>query len=41
MELTDTVPRWVKLQMLREKDGRWAVAEYEHDDPQRMIMNPR
>jgi hypothetical protein len=38
MELTDTVPRWVKLQMLREKDGRWTVANYEHDSPQRMIM---
>jgi hypothetical protein len=34
----DHVPRWVKLQLLREKDGRWAVAAYEHDDPQRMIM---
>jgi len=34
----DHVPRWVKLQLLREKDGRWAVAGYEHDDPQRMIM---
>jgi hypothetical protein len=32
-------PRRVKLHMLREKDGRWTVAEYEHDDPQRMIMN--
>jgi len=39
MELTDTVPRWVKLQMLRDKDGRWTIANYEHDDPQRMIMN--
>jgi hypothetical protein len=34
----DHVARWVKLHLLREKDGRWTVAEYEHDDPQRMIM---
>ena len=38
-EVTDTVPQWVRLHMLREKDGRWTVAEYEHDAPQRMIMN--
>jgi hypothetical protein len=25
--------------MLRESDGRWAVAQYEHDSPERMIMN--
>jgi hypothetical protein len=37
--VTTTVPRWIKLQMLREKDGRWTVESYEHDDPQRMIMN--
>jgi len=34
----DHVARWVKLHLLKEKDGRWTVAEYEHDDPQRMIM---
>jgi hypothetical protein len=38
-EVTDTVPRWVKLHLLREPDGRWTVAEYEHDNPQRMILN--
>jgi hypothetical protein len=37
-EVTDTVPRWVRLHMLREKDGRWTVVDYEHDDPQRMIL---
>jgi len=37
-EAEGTFPRWVKLHMLREKDGRWTVADYEHDDPQRMIM---
>jgi hypothetical protein len=34
----DHVARWVKLHFLLEKDGRWTVANYEHDDPQRMIM---
>src|SRR6476661_1585024 len=38
LEATGTYPRWVKLHMLREKDGRWTVVEYDHDDPQRMIM---
>jgi uncharacterized transporter YbjL len=37
-ELTDTIPRWIKLHLLREKEGRWTVVEYEHDSPQRMIM---
>ena len=35
----DHVAQWVRLQMLREKDGRWTVAEYEHDSPERMIVN--
>jgi hypothetical protein len=34
----DHVARWVKLHLLKEKHGRWTVVEYEHDDPQRMIM---
>ena len=37
-ELTDTVPRWVRLHMVRDKDGRWNVQDYEHDDPTRFIM---
>jgi len=32
-------PRWVRLQMIREKDGRWTVAEYEHDSPERMLFD--
>jgi hypothetical protein len=39
IEVTDTVPRWVRLHMLRETDGRWTVVDYEHDSPQRMILN--
>jgi uncharacterized membrane protein (Fun14 family) len=35
----DHVPRWVQLHLLRETDGRWTVADYKHDDPQRMIMD--
>jgi hypothetical protein len=37
-QLSDTVPRWVRLHLLQEKDGRWTVAEYEHDNPQRMLL---
>jgi hypothetical protein len=37
MEL-DHVAQWVQLHLLREKEGRWTVAEYELDAPQRMIM---
>lgn len=33
----DHVPRWVQLHLLRETDGRWTVAAYQHDDPQRMM----
>jgi hypothetical protein len=33
------IAQWVKLHMLREKDGRWTVADYEHDSPERMIVN--
>jgi len=36
----DHVARWVKLHLLQETDGRWTVVDYEHDDPQRMIMQP-
>lgn len=38
-ELTDTIPRWIKLQLVKNKDGRWRVIHYEHDDPQRMLMD--
>jgi hypothetical protein len=30
--------RWIKLEFVQDKDGRWKVENYEHDDPQRMIM---
>ena len=35
----DHIARWVKLHMLREQDGRWTVADFEHDSPERMIVN--
>jgi hypothetical protein len=37
-EVTDTIPRWVQLHMLREKDGRWTIVDYKHDSPERMIF---
>jgi hypothetical protein len=39
VEITSTVPRWVKLHLLLDKDKSWKVVDYEHDEPQRMIMN--
>jgi hypothetical protein len=40
MSFSDSnIPRWVKLHLVREKDGRWTVQEYEHDAPQRGFMN--
>ena len=40
MSFSDSnIPRWVKLHLVREKDGRWTVQEYEHDTPQRGFMN--
>jgi len=33
------IAQWVKLHMLREKDGRWTVADFEHDSPERMVVN--
>jgi hypothetical protein len=38
MEVSNTIPRWVRLNMVREKDGTWAVQNYEHDDPTRFMM---
>lgn len=40
MDLNDSnVARWVRLHFVKDKDGRWKVEDYQHDDPQRMIMN--
>ena len=39
LEISDaSIPRWVKLHLVREQDGRWAVQNYEHDAPQRMLL---
>jgi hypothetical protein len=39
LELNDSnVARWVQLHFVQDKDGRWKVEDYQHDDPQRMIM---
>jgi hypothetical protein len=37
-EVSDTVPRWVQLQLLREDDGRWTVSGYDHAPPQQMMF---
>jgi hypothetical protein len=40
ISFSDTnIPRWVKLHLVREKDGRWTVQEYEHAEPQRGLLN--
>jgi hypothetical protein len=31
--------RWVELHMVREKDGRWTVQSYKHDDPQHFMYH--
>jgi len=33
------IAQWVRLHMLREKDGRWNIADFEHDSPERMIVD--
>jgi hypothetical protein len=38
VEITDqAVRRWIRLHLVRENDGRWAVQDYEHDSPDRML----
>lgn len=32
--------RWIKLHFIQDKAGQWKVEDYDHDDPQRMIMQP-
>lgn len=36
-----TGARWIRLELVQDKDGQWKVENYEHDDPQRMIMKER
>ena len=35
------VPRWVRLHMVREKDGRWKVQDYEHAPPQQFMYSQK
>jgi hypothetical protein len=38
--ISDTqVPRWVRLHMVKETDGRWTVQDYQHAPPQQMMFN--
>ncbi|HYM86212.1 MAG TPA: hypothetical protein VET30_05690 [Pseudoxanthomonas sp.] len=38
LEVSDTVPRWVQLHMVREEDGRWRVQNYKHAPPQQFLF---
>ena len=38
-QFSGTYPRWVKLHLVREKDGRWTIQEYEHAEPTRGMLN--
>jgi hypothetical protein len=39
-EVSDSqVPRWIELQMVKEKDGRWTVEDYSHAPPQQMLFD--
>jgi hypothetical protein len=38
LEVTDTVPRWVQLQLVREEDGKWRVQNYRHAQPQQFLF---
>jgi len=39
LEYTDRIPRWVRLHMVQEKDGRWTVQDYKHEQPQQMMFS--
>jgi hypothetical protein len=40
MSVSDTkVPRWVRLHMVQENDGRWTVQDYQHAPPQQFMSN--
>jgi hypothetical protein len=38
LEVSDTVPRWIQLQMVREDDGKWRVQSYRHESPQLFLF---
>ena len=39
IEVSDTrVPRWIRLDMVREADGAWRVRDYHHEAPQQMMF---
>lgn len=38
IEASKTIPRWVKLHMVKEPDGQWRVESYEHAPPQQMLF---
>ncbi|MEX2174399.1 MAG: hypothetical protein WD872_08555 [Pirellulaceae bacterium] len=38
MKLTQRVPRWVRLQLVRSAEGEWLVQNYEHAAPQQFML---
>ena len=38
IEASGVYPRWVKLQLIRESDGKWRVQNYEHAPPQQFLL---
>lgn len=32
------IPRWVQLELVKEADEQWRIRDYEHDEPQRMMI---
>jgi hypothetical protein len=37
-EVSQKVPRWVRLHMVREEDGQWRVQDYRHAPPQQFMF---
>ena len=38
LEASGSYPRWVRLHLVKEQDGRWTVQDYKHAEPQRMLF---
>ncbi len=38
VEVSQKVPRWIQLHMVREDDGKWRVQDYQHKPPVAMFL---